>query len=171
MSHKMKHSREDLLDKPSEHHNLVRWGAVVKELPKEILTVYHNVRLVLLPQWVWQNIYCNLQSKFQEPVNENIPFPCDTQPRSPGARSVNRPNTVHRLRPGDIDVIGAMGDSLTAGTGSAAENLVELFIENRGMSWSGGEFASRFTGTNLMVLSCALLARGRSLAQATKCEF
>jgi len=46
---------------------------------------------------------------------------------------------VHRLRPGDIDVVGAMGDSLTAGSASAAANLVEIIIENRGMSWSGGE--------------------------------
>lgn len=77
-------------------------------------------------------------SKFQEPVPEDIPFPCKTQPGFPGGRSATRPNTVHRLRPGDIDVIGAMGDSLTAGTGSAAANLIELNIENRGMSWSGG---------------------------------
>jgi hypothetical protein len=32
-----------------------------------------------------------------------------------------------------------MGDSLTAGSASAAANLVETLIENRGMSWSGGE--------------------------------
>jgi len=46
---------------------------------------------------------------------------------------------VHRLRPGDIDVVGAMGDSLTAGSASAAANVVEIVLENRGMSWSGGE--------------------------------
>ena len=70
---------------------------------------------------------------------EDIPFPCDTAPGSPGARSATRPTSVHRLRPGDIDVVGAMGDSLTAGSASAAANLVEIIIENRGMSWSGGE--------------------------------
>ena len=70
---------------------------------------------------------------------EDIPFPCDTSPGSPGARSATRPTSVHRLRPGDIDVVGAMGDSLTAGSGSAAANLLEVIIENRGMSWSGGE--------------------------------
>jgi hypothetical protein len=46
---------------------------------------------------------------------------------------------VHSLRPGDIDVVGAMGDSLTAGSASAAADLIEVIIENRGMSWSGGE--------------------------------
>lgn len=93
-------------------------------------------------QWVSEliRVQYNLQNKFQEPVPEDIPFPCDTQPGYPGARSATRPNTVHRLRAGDIDVIGAMGDSLTAGSGSAAANVVEVSIENRGMSWSGGEF-------------------------------
>jgi hypothetical protein len=56
---------------------------------------------------------------------------------------------VHRLRPGDIDIIGAMGDSLTAGTGSAAANLFELTIDNRGMSWSAGEFTSSLNQMNL----------------------
>ncbi|XP_021926394.1 phospholipase B1, membrane-associated-like isoform X2 [Zootermopsis nevadensis] len=78
------------------------------------------------------------KSKFQEPVPDDSPFPCDTGPESPGARSATRPTSVHRLRPGDIDVVGAMGDSLTAGTGTAAAGLVELAVENRGMSWSGG---------------------------------
>jgi hypothetical protein len=31
----------------------------------------------------------------------------------PGHRSSNIPSSVHQLRPGDIDVIAAMGDSLT----------------------------------------------------------
>lgn len=70
---------------------------------------------------------------------EDHPFPCDTTPGSPGVRSATRPTSVHRLRPGDIDVVGAMGDSLTAGSASAAANLLEILIENRGMSWSGGE--------------------------------
>ncbi|XP_043797717.1 phospholipase B1, membrane-associated-like isoform X2 [Apis laboriosa] len=50
------------------------------------------------------------------------------------------PDSVHRLRPGDIDVIAAMGDSLTAGIGIFATNLLELSIENRGASFTiGGE--------------------------------
>ncbi|PBC25529.1 Phospholipase B1, membrane-associated [Apis cerana cerana] len=55
-------------------------------------------------------------------------------------RSLIVPDSVHRLRPGDIDVIAAMGDSLTAGNGIFATNLLELIIENRGASFSiGGE--------------------------------
>lgn len=42
------------------------------------------------------------------------------------------------MRPGDIDIICAMGDSLTAGNGIFATNLLQIFVENRGASWSIG---------------------------------
>lgn len=42
---------------------------------------------------------------------------------------------------GDIDVIAALGDSLTAGSGAISSRPVDLFIENRGLSWSiGGQW-------------------------------
>lgn len=44
------------------------------------------------------------------------------------------PETVHQLRPGDIDVIGAMGDSLSAGLGIFATNIFQVVIENRGVT-------------------------------------
>lgn len=53
-------------------------------------------------------------------------------------RSGKRPKSVHKLRPGDIDVIAAIGDSLTAGLGIVATNLIQLVIENRGLSWCIG---------------------------------
>jgi hypothetical protein len=62
--------------------------------------------------------YCFQGAKFQEPIPEGTPFLCNTTPGSPGARSPTRPATVHKLRPGDIDVVGAMGDSITAGNGT-----------------------------------------------------
>ncbi|XP_036326851.1 phospholipase B1, membrane-associated-like [Rhagoletis pomonella] len=62
---------------------------------------------------------------------------CDAL-NGPGKRSETRPTSVHRLRPGDIDVIGAMGDSLTAGNGIFATNLLHVTVENRGMVWSIG---------------------------------
>lgn len=55
-----------------------------------------------------------------------------------GGRSSEVPVSVHKLRPGDIDVIAAMGDSLTAGAGIFADNVVQIFIENRGVSATGG---------------------------------
>lgn len=53
-------------------------------------------------------------------------------------RSKTRPTSVHALRPGDIDVVGAMGDSLTAANGAGASNVFQVLIENRGVSWSIG---------------------------------
>lgn len=48
------------------------------------------------------------------------------------------PDNVHRLRPGDIDVIGGLGDSLVAGNGAMEEFAVGTFIEARGVSWCAG---------------------------------
>ncbi|KAI0237111.1 Phospholipase B1, membrane-associated [Lamellibrachia satsuma] len=48
------------------------------------------------------------------------------------------PKTVHELRPSDINVIAAMGDSITAGHGLGAESIVDVLVKNRGESWSIG---------------------------------
>ncbi|KAJ8670708.1 hypothetical protein QAD02_001967, partial [Eretmocerus hayati] len=64
----------------------------------------------------------------------NGPFPCNTT----GSRSSEVPKTVHQLRPGDIDVIGAMGDSLTAGLAVFATSFLQAAVENRGVTFSGG---------------------------------
>lgn len=39
---------------------------------------------------------------------------------------------------GDIDIVAAMGDSITAGTGANALTLFEFSTENRGLSFSIG---------------------------------
>lgn len=42
---------------------------------------------------------------------------------------------------GDIDIIAALGDSLTAATGASSIRIPDLFVENRGLSWSiGGQW-------------------------------
>lgn len=48
------------------------------------------------------------------------------------------------LRPGDIDIIGAIGDSLTAGFGILATNPLQILLENRGMSFSIGKCCFSF---------------------------
>ncbi|XP_006618964.1 phospholipase B1, membrane-associated-like isoform X4 [Apis dorsata] len=68
-------------------------------------------------------------TNFQKKIQLDVPFPCNVT----GGRSPKIPNSVHRLRPGDIDVIAAIGDSLTAGSGIFAKNLLEIFVENRGV--------------------------------------
>lgn len=83
-----------------------------------------------------QRVTARHEEKIQEEILTDIPFPCNVT----DARSFTIPDSVHRLRPGDIDVIAAMGDSLTAGVGIFATSLLELSIENRGASFSiGGE--------------------------------
>ncbi|XP_055855786.1 phospholipase B1, membrane-associated [Episyrphus balteatus] len=64
-------------------------------------------------------------------------FVCNSN-TGPPKRSDKPPKSVHRLRPGDIDIIGAMGDSLTAGNGILASNIFHIGVENRGVSWSIG---------------------------------
>ncbi|XP_071323371.1 phospholipase B1, membrane-associated-like [Trachinotus anak] len=56
--------------------------------------------------------------------------------------SDNVPTSAHKLRPADIMVVAALGDSSTAGTGAKAKNLFDLSKEYKGVSWSiGGDNA------------------------------
>lgn len=61
-------------------------------------------------------------------------FDCDAAV----AKSAEKPTSVHALRPGDIQVVGAMGDSLSAGCGTNAKTLLGILLEYRGRSWSMG---------------------------------
>ncbi|XP_078046345.1 phospholipase B1, membrane-associated-like [Augochlora pura] len=70
----------------------------------------------------------------QDEVPLNVPFPCNVT----GSRSSQIPTSVHRLRPGDIDIIGGIGDSITAGNGIFSKNILEVAVENRGASATSG---------------------------------
>ncbi|XP_026999860.2 phospholipase B1, membrane-associated [Tachysurus fulvidraco] len=59
------------------------------------------------------------------------------------------PVSVHRLRPGDINVVAALGDSITAGFGAKAKNLLQLLNEERGVSWCVGGDETLETVTTL----------------------
>lgn len=61
----------------------------------------------------------NLQAQEGNPV-----FPCNVT----AGRSDSPPTSVHRLRPGDVRVIGAMGDSLTAANGAMALNVLQVRV-------------------------------------------
>lgn len=71
-----------------------------------------------------------------QPEFRNQSFFCDVN--GPGRRSATVPTSVHRLTPGDIDIIGAIGDSLTAANGAFAVNGLQTTLEGRGVSWSIG---------------------------------
>jgi len=49
-----------------------------------------------------------------------------------------RPTSVHNLRPGDIEVFGAIGDSLSAANGAQASTILGLITEYRGVSYCCG---------------------------------
>jgi len=64
-------------------------------------------------------------------------FPCTI----PSEKVRNDPITVHNLRPSDVQCVGAIGDSLTAGLGANALTPIGLYTEYRGVSWSiGGDY-------------------------------
>lgn len=88
----------------------------------------------MLSSWQYQF------QKLQETVPDEVPFPCPLN----NTRSPTRPTSVHQLRPGDIDVVAALGDSLTAANGALASNLFEVSTENRGVSWSIGTVDSKY---------------------------
>ncbi|KAM7352188.1 LOW QUALITY PROTEIN: phospholipase B1, membrane-associated [Cochliomyia hominivorax] len=71
--------------------------------------------------------------KLQRQRSRNESFPCSLNK----TRSLEPPSSVHRLRPGDIDIIGAIGDSLTAGTAMMSK-FYFLFTEFRGQTVLGG---------------------------------
>lgn len=60
---------------------------------------------------------------------------------------------MHKLRPGDIDIIGALGDSLTAGNGALAVDVLQFTIEFKGVSFSiggQGDFRKFLTLPNIL---------------------
>ncbi|XP_056151380.1 phospholipase B1, membrane-associated [Lampris incognitus] len=73
-------------------------------------------------------------------------IPCTDRKPSP-----TTPTSVHELRPGDIKVVAAVGDSLTAANGAGAkkDNLLLVMNEYRGLSWSIGGDANLSTVTTL----------------------
>jgi hypothetical protein len=77
-----------------------------------------------------------IQKQFLDSDN----FFCDV---NLGKRSQIVPVSVHKLKPGDIDVIAAIGDSLTAANGAFAENELQVLLEARGVSWSIGKFRAK----------------------------
>ncbi|XP_008564631.1 PREDICTED: phospholipase B1, membrane-associated [Galeopterus variegatus] len=62
-----------------------------------------------------------------------------------------RPTSVHALRPADVQVVAALGDSLTAGNGigSRPNNMQDVLIQYRGLSYSSGGDGTLFNVTTL----------------------
>lgn len=76
------------------------------------------------------------------------------------SRSKEPPSSVHQLRPGDIDVIAGLGDSLVAASGALEEFAIGTFIEARGVSWCAGgqsDWRKYFTIPNLIKVNGDLI--------------
>lgn len=56
----------------------------------------------------------------------------------PLVKSIVKPRSAHKVRPGDIDLVMAVGDSLTAANGADALIITGVINQYRGLSWSGG---------------------------------
>ena len=65
--------------------------------------------------------------------DKSFTFDCNTQ-----TLGNEVPKSVHELRPGDVSVVAAMGDSLTAACGADADTVIGLLTEYRERSWSIG---------------------------------
>ncbi|XP_060666143.1 phospholipase B1, membrane-associated-like [Drosophila nasuta] len=76
--------------------------------------------------------------RLQQPVAEDYSFPCNLSK----GRSPEPPSHITRLRPGDIDIVAALGDSTHAGTGILALGWRDLMTEYRGFSYGGGGIES-----------------------------
>ncbi|XP_046393630.1 phospholipase B1, membrane-associated-like [Ischnura elegans] len=89
-----------------------------------------------------RNLRYPQNNPYREPIQDRIPpwipHPCEVDPEGAGWRSESRPTTVHKLRPGDIDVIAAIGDSLTAGNSAREIYPFGVIIQDRGVSMTGG---------------------------------
>jgi phospholipase B1 len=101
------------------------------KLLETILTVSEQLERDAALRSAWEKGKASRQGVLQLP---GVDFSCDTSI----GRSPQKPTSVHEVRPGDIDVIAAFGDSITAGNGLAATNLPAVAIENRGESWCIG---------------------------------
>jgi phospholipase B1 len=77
-----------------------------------------------------------LKNAFENYTYESAPvapFPCP-----PTERTVPPPTNARRLKPGDIDLVIGIGDSLTAAFGADATNFFNLFTDYRASSFSIG---------------------------------
>eukprot|EP00795_Rhopilema_esculentum_P006688 gene6688-12245_t len=81
---------------------------------------------------LFQDVDTAIPAEFISSSGNGIEFKC------PLFHNHTNPKSVHRLKPSDIDYVAAMGDSITAAFGADSKNLLEIFIEYRGISWSIG---------------------------------
>ena len=68
--------------------------------------------------------------------SDQVSFPCSGPDVKP---SFYKPRSVHRLRPGDVQIIAALGDSLVSGQGALSVGITTSAEQYRGVSFATGE--------------------------------
>ncbi|CAD5125345.1 DgyrCDS13584 [Dimorphilus gyrociliatus] len=84
----------------------------------------------------FQTLWKKKVKSYKEATVDIPEFKCNVGPIG------DKPTSVHKLKPGDINVVAAFGDSITAGNGADADNLLEVILNARGHSWSIGGMES-----------------------------
>ncbi|XP_071007829.1 phospholipase B1, membrane-associated-like [Oncorhynchus clarkii lewisi] len=123
------------------------WNNMLEPLGKKTVKLYFDDGIpVKCPSKTspFVRTYVNSNYTYEEPAPTPPPitswgsdFSCVVL-----APSTSVPTSVHKLRPGDIKVVAALGDSNTAAVGAKAKNVLQLNTQYKGVSWSiGGDQA------------------------------
>eukprot|EP00112_Aurelia_sp_Birch-Aquarium-sp1_P007031 Seg1768.5 transcript_id=Seg1768.5/GoldUCD/mRNA.D3Y31 product="Phospholipase B1 membrane-associated" protein_id=Seg1768.5/GoldUCD/D3Y31 len=105
----------------------------VKKLPEP--TSHHDLEGVVLnskdPKGLekWKPLSQSLE---QVPLGLK-PFPCQV-PNTP----TGKPNSVHKLKPGDIDIILSLGGAISSGIAANSSTVPGLFVSHKTLSFSIG---------------------------------
>lgn len=132
-------------------HKALKGNVLITDLDRNMRHIFVNLRRFSMESADMDQIFAKnrAEGKMQPIIPPTQPFPCDLS----YARSTFPPTSVHELRPGDIDVIASLGDSLSAGNGIMSDGVLHILNEFRAFSFSGGgygDWRSYLTLPNIM---------------------
>ncbi|XP_012159994.1 phospholipase B1, membrane-associated [Ceratitis capitata] len=119
-------------------HDALEGKTLITDLDRNMRHLFVNVRRYSMKRADMDQIFATnrAEGKMQPIIPPNQPFPCDLS----YSRSTFPPTSVHQLRPGDIDIIASIGDSLSAGNGIMSDRVLHILNEFRAFSFSGGGY-------------------------------
>jgi len=106
----------------------------------------------------------NHRVKHMENYTSHHVSACTPFPKSP-----TKPTNVNCVRYSDIEVVGAIGDSLTAGVGAACSNVFCMTTEYRGAVWTIGNDAGR-TSMPRFLTELGATVSGYSVGTGSDCR-
>jgi len=121
-----------LLDDESFSVEVIKASAAVKENDFEA-RLRSAVKEAQKHEALWQDHMRLFKGSDDQRVKAADGFNCTFIPPSDPV-----PTSVHELKPGDIKVVAALGDSLTAGFAMEAKTVLGILTEWRGRVWSIG---------------------------------